>query len=179
MKWGKEKLSFPISLWSSRSSMNPVRALAERFAEKCGPQLPNGCIEWQAFRLPHGYGQIQEGRAGSRKLLAHRAAYELQHGPIPSGMNVLHRCDNPSCVNTEHLFLGTQADNVYDMVSKGRQSWKEKTPWQKLTPNDAVKIVRLRRLGYTHQRIADLFDVSRPLVSTLLAGKLQYSSRSG
>lgn len=156
--------------------MKAVRSLPERFAEKCGPLLNNGCIEWQAGRMPHGYGQIQGGRKGSQKLLAHRVAYELAKGPIPSGLNVLHRCDNPSCVNHEHLFIGTQQDNVTDMVSKGRQSWKDRQPWQKLSVNDAVKIKRLRRLGYKQQKIADLFGVSRSLISMLLGGKLQYFS---
>lgn len=66
----------------------------------------------------NGYGQIEHcGRA----LRAHRVAYELANGPIPLGMVICHSCDNPRCVNVDHLFIGTQADNMADMVAKGRK----------------------------------------------------------
>ena len=64
------------------------------------------------------YAVVSDGRGGS--ISAHRAAYEHHYGPIPAGMHVLHRCDDPWCVEKEHLFLGTQAENMADMASKGR-----------------------------------------------------------
>ncbi len=76
------------------------------------------CLEWTGTRNPHGYGRFS--RRG-RQELAHRVAYELAVGPIPDGLQVLHRCDNPPCVNPTHLWLGTPADNAHDRDTKGRR----------------------------------------------------------
>ena len=77
----------------------------------------NGCWSWRGGRTKHGYGEIQHR---GEKLMAHRVSYEKYVGPIPTGMLVLHRCDNPPCTNPEHLFLGTHVDNGRDMMQKGR-----------------------------------------------------------
>lgn len=77
------------------------------------------CWLWKSSRGPKGYGQFTVKR-GSNPVLTHRLAWELTSGPIEGGLFVLHRCDNPPCCNPEHLFLGTNADNVRDMMSKGR-----------------------------------------------------------
>lgn len=78
----------------------------------------NGCIEWVGGRTGYGYGQLKEGR---RTRLAHRVAWELRYGLIPTELCVLHRCDNPACVNVQHLFVGTHKDNTADMIAKGRR----------------------------------------------------------
>jgi ribosomal protein L40E len=80
------------------------------------------CWEWTGCDNGHGYGVF--GVANDSKA-AHRVSYEMEHGPIPEGMEVCHHCDNPCCVRPSHLFLGTQADNMRDMYSKGRQSSSE------------------------------------------------------
>lgn len=87
------------------------------------------CWLWLAARIPpYGYGNFGGTQDGVRWVkLAHRHAYELAHGPIPEGMWVLHRCDNPPCVRPDHLFLGTHADNMRDMVAKGRHWATKKT----------------------------------------------------
>lgn len=77
----------------------------------------DACWIWTACRDHKGYGQL---RIHSKSILAHRYAYILEHGEIPDGMFVCHHCDNPSCVNPTHLFLGTNTDNVHDMMAKGR-----------------------------------------------------------
>lgn len=77
-----------------------------------------GCWEWQGSRTAAGYGQLQVRKIHQQPLYAHRVAWELEHGPIPRGLHVLHKCDNPPCVR--HLFLGTAIDNAMDRVRKGR-----------------------------------------------------------
>ena len=86
----------------------------------------SGCWIWEGTRERKGYGRLGRGHS-SGQLLAHRASYELFVGPIPDGMMVLHRCDIPSCVNPEHLFIGTAADNARDEVAKGRNPNTKKT----------------------------------------------------
>lgn len=80
-------------------------------------QKTSGCWEWMARRDKDGYGQF---RLKGKMRGAHKASWELTHGSIPDGLWVLHKCDNPSCVRPDHLFLGTAKDNTQDMVSKDR-----------------------------------------------------------
>jgi len=75
------------------------------------------CIETMLWRDRQGYGRK---KVGSRTVLAHRHAWELANGLVPEGLCVLHRCDNPPCINPDHLFLGTRADNNADRDAKGR-----------------------------------------------------------
>jgi hypothetical protein len=97
-----------------------------------------GCInEW-------GYGAFMPYRA-KQLVGAHRYSWQLHHGPIPEGLCVLHHCDNPPCVNPEHLFLGTFQDNVDDMMCKGRKIARrgEANGQSKLTEDDIRRIRRL------------------------------------
>lgn len=82
---------------------------------------PDACWPWTAYRMHHGYGVFGSNQ---NSMLAHRMAYLLIVGSIPDGMYVCHHCDNTSCVNVRHLFVGTQQDNMRDASSKGRISWQ-------------------------------------------------------
>lgn len=80
------------------------------------------CWLWKGPLSVLGYGRlvVPGGHRGDPKVYAHRLSWEVANGPIPKGMCVLHRCDNPPCIRPSHLFLGTRADNSADMVAKGR-----------------------------------------------------------
>lgn len=102
----------------------------DRFHGKYEPN-ENDCWIWTGAKNRDGYGSFWNGerlagrngkRGGPRMVLAHRWSFAHFIGAIPAGLYVLHRCDTPSCVNPDHLFLGTQADNVRDCANKGRRN---------------------------------------------------------
>ena len=97
-----------------------MRTLAERFWEKVDKRGPDECWPWKAHRHDSGYGRISMGGRRGKIEGAHRVAWLLEHGSIPEGMDVLHKCDNPPCCNVRCLFLGTARTNVDDMFAKGR-----------------------------------------------------------
>ena len=83
-------------------------------------EISDGCWAWLGATRTGGYGEFWSD-SPKRLLASHRISWGLHFGDIPEGLSVLHKCDNPRCVNPEHLFVGTQADNIHDMVRKGRK----------------------------------------------------------
>lgn len=129
-----------------------------------------GCWEWQRCKATNGYGQVW---MGGRIEQAHRLAWSLFVGPITEGLNVLHRCDNRACCNPDHLFLGTQQDNLNDMKKKGRQHRPvgESNGKARLTECDVVWIHRQIALGVKQADISEALGVTNQAVSKINVGK--------
>lgn len=123
--------------------------------------LDGDCWLWRGCQDGGGYGCLP----ALGEFKAHRVAWRLFNGEIPNGMKVLHKCDIPRCVNPDHLFLGTQADNVRDMVSKGRNrcvpQHGEQNPMSKLTADQVIEMRNIRQeTGMSARLIAEQFGIS-------------------
>lgn len=131
------------------------------------------CIVWPFSKDRDGYGWLSV--AGQKR--AHRVSYLIAFGAIPYGKQILHTCDNPSCVNPMHLFNGTQKENMRDMSNKGRNAFKDmdhicnagdKHP-RRILSSLAVKDIRLLYLkGFTQSEIAGLCGLSRQAISDIV-----------
>lgn len=144
------------------------KSLAERFSEKVSPPNDRGCKLWSGTKDKNGYGIIWGG-TGFGCRFAHRVAWVLTKGPIPKGMCVCHKCDVPSCVNVEHLFLGTQRDNLADMRSKGRQVFGSRHGNHKLTDEEVLFIKQSRDMKGID--LARMFKVTPAHISNIRSGK--------
>ena len=137
------------------------------FDERVSPPDANGCRLWTGALHNQGYGQV---RYQGKVRKAHRVAWERAYGQIPDGMHVLHRCDNPPCVELSHLFLGTNTDNIADKVTKGRAQRLigEAHPLTRLT---ASQVAAIRISDKTHRVLAAEYGVSRSCISMIRCGK--------
>lgn len=117
----------------------------------------NGCKRY--------YGLI---RINQEPVKAHRFSYELHIGKIPKGLFVCHSCDNSLCVNPTHLFLGTNQDNVGDMVKKMRHTFGERNGQAKLTDSGVLKMRALRKKGATLSKLSSEFGVAISTVSQII-----------
>lgn len=151
-----------------------VRPKRDRWEERVDKS--GDCWIWIGARTSHGYGQLRTGNPG-RVEMAHRLAWEFYRGPISAGMDICHRCDNPPCVNPDHLFPGNAEANARDMVAKGRKkggspkgvshpmptgnSWK-------LNSEIVLEIRRRAEGGESYASISRSFDLTAAMVSRIV-----------
>ena len=146
----------------------------ERFWDKViKSDVPGECWKWTGSKNNCGYGTFG---VNYKTITAHRFSYALHNGQIPDGMLICHKCDNPSCVNPSHLWLGTNADNTKDRESKGRGNYtnpaKGEKHWNvKLSESDVQKIRELIFLGNTNRHIAKMYNMSEAQISKIITGK--------
>ncbi len=117
---------------------------------------------------------------GDKKVTigAHRASWQIHYGDIPHGLFVCHHCDNPSCVRPDHLFLGTQQQNIDDMMKKGRcGTVGENNRGNKITKEMAIEIIRLRKSGVRLREIAKRFDLHYNHIGRIARGERWKSIR--
>lgn len=153
---------------STGHQCTPDMPIADRMEAAIMKDPNSGCWLWtKALSVTGGYGQIG---INGKILPAHRVSYECFVGPIPAGMKACHKCDTPACVNPDHLFLGTQADNMRDMDSKGRRvSLKgEDAGRAKLT---AVQIEDIRSSSLTQVELAKKYGVNQTHISRIIRGE--------
>ena len=126
--------------------MKPKPGTREWWRARTRVDAETGCVLYTGFTMPTGHAQISYM---GHRVLIHRLAYEQHHGSIPPGMVVCHTCDRPSCVNPDHLFAGTQRDNLRDMFSKGRArpQGKATAPLASFPAQTYVAPCRVRRSG--------------------------------
>ena len=137
----------------------------ERLLKKPYRLTTTGCWEWQGGRDSWGYGALKA--QNGTQVGAHRLAHEVWIGPIPEGLQVNHHCDNPPCINPEHLYAGTPRENMQDRGVRLRQGSR------KLLPQDVVKIRELlSETELTQRAIGERFNVSKETVAAIKAGRV-------
>lgn len=140
-----------------------VTTLRQRFDAKWMPEPFSGCHLWTASVEALGYGRIN---VNGKACKASRVSWELNRGPIPDGLCVLHRCDTPLCCNPNHLFLGDKSDNVQDAISKGR--WPSKTGENNVRAKITAQVVRvIRASAKSAAELARQFSISKPTISSI------------
>lgn len=149
--------------WRKRDS-----SIYSKLVKRIKVDLISGCWEWIGSKNVYGYGVLWYNKWGKRTLV-HRVIYSIFIGVIPNGMFVCHKCDNRSCVNPEHLFIGTAKDNTQDCIRKGRFviHYGEECHNSKLTNEQVLKI---RIDPRPHKEISKEYNIDKSIVSRIQTG---------
>ncbi|MBE5251590.1 HNH endonuclease [Mixta sp. Marseille-Q2057] len=156
------------------ADQNSPEHLARRLTNGCSINEQTGCWEWQRHTNNAGYGKLT---INGRGVYAHRLAYQLVKGELPEGLDAMHSCDNPKCINPEHLVAGTRSQNMKDCSARGRAKIPtsikrgESNGAAKLREVDVRSIKRLLEKGCTQREIADRFGISQSQVSHIKLGR--------
>lgn len=148
--------------------------MTERFWAKVEKRGPEECWQWTGATNSHGYGQVSTGGKNGRLVRASRFSWELHNGPIPEGMHVCHRCDNPPCVNPAHLFVGTRSDNIRDCWNKGRGRCDgggrrgSTNGNHRLTEKQVIAIRLAASEGAAQRALARQYKVSKTLIAYIV-----------
>jgi hypothetical protein len=129
--------------------------------------LPYKCWHWKGVKSPKGYGHLV---VGGSKTMAHRVAYMLVNGEIPDGDIIRHTCDNPSCCNPKHLLTGSNADNMRDMVVRGRSASGTKNAQTKINEADALYI-KTNPENLSGKALAEKFGLASSTISYIRNGR--------
>lgn len=149
------------------NSMSPVNVRFYASFTRDGPIHPihGQCWQWTMHTCKKGYGRFSfEGRQEH----AHRSSYKMLVGPITDDLHVLHKCDNPGCVNPKHLFLGTEIDNVKDKTKKNRQAKGETSSLAKLDEKKVREIRELHDRGLRAPMIGKMFNVHKDTIHAII-----------
>jgi len=140
-----------------------------RFWKRVKKSDPESCWEWQGGRFNTGYGVFN---MNPKVMTASRASWILTHGEIARDQHVLHKCDNPPCVNPNHLFIGIHNENTADKVAKNRQAKGEEAGSAKLT-NEKVRAIRLlaKITKTSNYKLGELYSMSHTAIGRILSGK--------
>lgn len=157
-------------MFPHKALLSSIQALRGKFNEV---PTASGCLEWVRYKNPAGYGQV---RVNNKLWLAHRLVYTKCIADIPEGLIVMHECDNPACINPEHLKLGTHQLNVADKELKGRGNKGGANPMAKFTTEQVIEIRRRYAEGnISYAQLGREYGVNRSCIFKIV-NKLHWTS---
>lgn len=147
--------------------MGRVIRITDLHPDKIKKNNRTQCWEWTGC-LCAGYGRVQERPGHKALILAHRLSWQLANGPIPKGLSILHKCDNPPCVNPKHLYAGTSSDNMKDAWDRGRKNNNcHRGPRNPMAKYDVEFIRKIRASKKSLSKISKEFGINKSYVGQI------------
>lgn len=158
-----------------KKTWKKTETFEQRFMKYISIDQKSGCWIWTGNLDFYGYGRFCYKRKSYRSS---RAAFLIFKNIDPKKLNACHKCDNPACANPDHLFLGTQKQNMEDCFLKKRTAYGQKNGMSKLKEEDIPNIFKLAKEGYLHREIAEKYNVSRSAIGSIL-NKVRWTQHGG